>query len=597
MYLCAQMCATKKYMNKIKKIPYGMTDLETIIREGYYYVDKTSFIPKLEDEGRYVIFLRPRRYGKSMTIAMLEYYYGLQYAERFEGIFGDLYIGKNPTEKRNSYLVLSLNFSAVDSDKDKVEESFNDILLLSLRSFARRYKDYLPDGTAGLMESQTNSNAAFNSLCDRVMETDRKMYIFIDEYDNFANTLMSYDENAYRNLTHGDGFFRLFFNSLKAATTGANSVIDRLYISGVSPLTLSDVTSGFNIGKNFSTLPDYNEMVGFTEKEVTNMLQYYSDATGKFRHSPIELLEVMRPWYDNSCFSELLVGEQHMYNSDMVLYFISTYMQMRYNIPTNMIDTNVRSDYGKMRKMIRLEQTFGEKAQTLQRIAAEGYIDTELKTEFSVSELQEPNVLPSLMYYMGMLTHGCMPEGDTALVVPNLVVREQYYKYLNECYDRNLEWQMEFMKYSELGARMAKKGEGEALLRFIAEQIRENSSTRDFDSKAESFIKGYMLAKLGGMVSYFISVTEPDMNHGYADLYLEPWTEKTNHSYIIELKYLKSDATDAEVEKTRQEAIAQAHQYEASKQLRQRANARGWELHMFAIVFRGWKLITSEEIM
>ena len=179
-----------------------MTDLETIIREGYYYVDKTSFIPKLEDEGRYVIFLRPRRYGKSMTIAMLEYYYGLQYAERFEGIFGDLYIGKNPTEKRNSYLVLSLNFSAVDSDKDKVEESFNDILLLSLRSFARRYKDYLPDGTAGLMESQTNSNAAFNSLCDRVMETDRKMYILIDEYDNFANTLMSYDENAYRNLTH-----------------------------------------------------------------------------------------------------------------------------------------------------------------------------------------------------------------------------------------------------------------------------------------------------------------------------------------------------------------------------------------------------------
>lgn len=583
-------------MNKIKKIPYGRTDLETIIREGYYYVDKTRFIPKLEDEGSYVIFLRPRRYGKSLTIAMLEYYYGLQYSCRFENIFGDLYIGKHPTEERNSYLVLSLNFSAVDSDKNRVEESFNTNLLLAFRKFAYQYRSILPEGTEEKMAAHTKSNDAFNDLCASVAETDRKMYVIIDEYDNFANTLMSYDEGAYRDLTHDDGFFRLFFNSLKAVTTGADAVVDRMYISGVSPLTLSDVTSGFNIGDNFSTLADYNEMVGFTESEVREMLEYYRDATGLFNHSVDELIDIMKPWYNNNCFSDLCIDDQRMFNSDMVLYFLNQYMRSRYTIPAHMIDSNVSSDYGKMRKMIRLEQTFGQKAQILQHIATEGYSPSPLKREFSISELHEPRVLPSLMYYMGMLTYGTTPSGRTALIVPNLVVREQYFKYLDECYDRNMQWQMELWTYDNLGYRMALDGEGEALLRFVAEQIRENSSTRDFDSKAESFVKGYMLAKLGGMVSYFISETEPDMNHGYADLYLEPWTEKTAHAYIIELKYLNAGATDAEVAQKRLEAIEQADRYAADKHLQQRADAKGWTLHKFAIVFSGWKLRLVEEV-
>lgn len=581
---------------KTKKIPYGRTDLETIIREGYYYVDKTRFIPRLEEDGSYVIFLRPRRYGKSLTIAMLQYYYGIQYAGKFDNIFGGLEIGKNPTDKHNTYLVLSLNFSNVDSDKDKVEESFNSLLLLELRSFARTYKEYLPAGTEAKMEAHTNSNLAFNDLCKFLSDTDKKMYVMIDEYDNFANTLMSYDENAYMNLTHGDGFFRLFFNSLKAATTGADAVVDRMYISGVSPLTLSDVTSGFNIGNNLSMMSAYHELVGFSESEVRTMLEYYRDATGVFKHSIDELIEVMKPWYNNNCFSDRCVDKERMFNSDMVLYFLMKYISEEGTMPSNMIDTNVSSDYGKMRKMIRLEQTFGIKAQTLQKIAEDGYIIAPLKTEFSISELHEPRILPSLMYYMGMLTYGKTPNGRPALVVPNLVVREQYYKYMNECYDRNMEWLMDLWKFEELGYQMAMDGEGEPLLRLVAESLRENSSTRDFDAKAESFVKGYMLARIGSMVSYFISETEPDMNHGYADLYLEPWTEKTNHAYIIELKYLNANASDDEVAKTRLLAIDQANQYAHDKHLHQRAQTKGWTLHKFVIVFSGWKLRLLEEV-
>ena len=586
------------YSGKMKKIPYGVTNFITIIGEGFYYVDKTRFIRQLEDEGNYIIFLRPRRYGKSLTIAMLDAYYNIRYADQFDALFGKLEIGGEPTPLHNSYLVLSLNFSAVDSDKDKVEESFNTILLQSLKQFAYTYREFLPDGTVEKMGAHTRSNDAFNDLCNQVSRTGKKMYVMIDEYDNFANTLMSYDENAYCDLTHGDGFFRLFFNSLKAATTGNSTPIDRMYISGVSPLTLSDVTSGFNIGANFSLLPDYNAMVGFTEQEVSDMLQYFHDATGQFRQSVDDLIEIMRPWYDNNCFNEYSIEEDHMYNSDMVLYFISQYMKLRYHIPGEMIDPNVHSDYGKMRKMIRLEQSFGEKAQVLQNIINRGYVISPLRAEFSISELHKPANLPSLLYYMGLLTFGKTPDGeDTALVVPNLVVREQYYKYLDECYDRNLEWQMEIQNYDELSRMMAKKGEGEPLLRLIAEQIRENSSTHDFDSKAESFVKGFMLAKLGGMVSYFISETESDMNHGYADLYLEPWTEKTNHAYVIELKYCNANATDAEVEAKHTEAKNQADKYTADKHLLQRCAARGWSLHKFSIVFRGWNLAKCEEIM
>ncbi len=583
-------------MSKVKKIPYGMTNLDTIIREGYYYVDKTRFIPRLEDEGSYVIFLRPRRYGKSLTIAMLDAYYNIRYADRFDELFGNLTIGQKPTEKHNTYLVLSLNFSNVDSDKDKVEESFNMNLLQAFRKFAYIYRNILPEGTEAKMEAHTKSNDAFNDLCDQVTKTDKKMYVMIDEYDNFANTLMSYDENAYMNLTHGDGFFRLFFNSLKAATTGNGTAVDRMWISGVSPLTLSDVTSGFNIGNNLSMMSAYHELVGFSESEVRIMLEYYRDATGVFNHTVDELIDIMKPWYNNNCFSERCIDKERMFNSDMVLYFLMKYISEEGTIPVNMIDTNVSSDYGKMRKMIRLEQTFGIKAQTLQKIAEDGYIVAPLKAEFSISELHEPRILPSLMYYMGMLTHGKTPEGRPALVVPNLVVREQYYKYMNECYDRNMEWQMDLWKFEELGYRMAMDGEGEPLLRLVAESLRENSSTRDFDAKAESFVKGYMLARIGSMVSYFISETEPDMNHGYADLYLEPWTEKTSHAYIIELKYLNTNASDDAVAQTRLEAIDQANQYAQSKHLHQRAQSKGWKLHKFVIIFSGWKLRLIEEV-
>ena len=313
--------------NKIRLIPYGMSDFARIRRENRYYVDKTMFIPRLE-EFKYQMFLRPRRYGKSLMLNMLAAYYDIAYKDRFDELFGDLYIGKNPTEEHNKYLILKFDFSKVDPDYTKTQSSFNALVLNVLTDFAERYKDLLPDGSVQEIKTQNNSNTAFTILLSIVSRTKYSIYVLIDEYDNFANTLLADSESNYKDLTHGDGFFRLFFNNLKSVTNDNDAAVSRIMISGVTPLTLSDVTSGYNIGMNISMDSSFNSLAGFTETEYRQMLEYYRDTTGIFKHTVDELIQITKPWYDNNCFSEDSVGEDRMYNSDMGLNFINEYIRV-----------------------------------------------------------------------------------------------------------------------------------------------------------------------------------------------------------------------------------------------------------------------------
>ena len=308
--------------NKIRLLPYGMSDFATIRKENRYYVDKTMFIPKLE-EFKYQMFLRPRRFGKSLMLNMLAAYYDVAMKDSFDELFGGLYIGENPTEERNKYLILKFNFSGIDPDETKVQDSFNTNVLDTLVSFAKKYKDLLPEGTASKIANETKSNDAFTKLTNIIQLAGLQIYAIIDEYDNFANTMLADSESNYMNLTHGDGFFRLFFNNLKAATTENDAAVSRIMISGVTPLTLSDVTSGYNIGMNISADSQFNSLAGFTETEFRQMLEYYHDTTGVFHHTVDELIEITKPWYDNNCFSTKSVDEERMYNSDMGLYVLS----------------------------------------------------------------------------------------------------------------------------------------------------------------------------------------------------------------------------------------------------------------------------------
>lgn len=303
-----------------KRLPYGMMNFADIRLENYYYVDKTRFISMIEQADRYFFFIRPRRFGKSLTLNMLRQYYDVYTRDKFDTLFGDLYIGKYPTPDRNSYLVLYLNFSGIIGELNNYRNGLDAHCRITFENFCKKYVDLLPQGTLEGFYQVSGAVEQLDYLYQACERSGQKMYLFIDEYDHFTNAILSDADSLHRytNETHGEGYLRAFFNKVK---TGTDSSIKRCFITGVSPVTMDDLTSGFNIGTNYSLTSEFNEMMGFTEGEVREMLTYYS-TNSPFQHSVDELIEIMKPWYDNYCFAQECYGDTTMYNSNMVLYFV-----------------------------------------------------------------------------------------------------------------------------------------------------------------------------------------------------------------------------------------------------------------------------------
>ena len=336
----------------MKKIPYGLTDLKLIIEEDYYYIDKTRFLPEIEATGRFLFLIRPRRFGKSLWLATLELYYDLYYKEDAEKLLKNTWIGQHPTKERSQYLVLKFNFSAVNPAESKLERSFEEHCDEVYSEFMKKYKDILPKYFVSKLEQKSSPSSKFEFIFTEVKALHHKLYVIIDEYDNFANTILSERDgkNRYLRLTRGEGFFRHFFNKLKTGTTGNNAPVTRSFITGVSPVTMDDVTSGYNIGKNITTDFSLNEIIGFTNDEVLKMLQYY----GKYAHFDIEqLMPVLSDWYNNYRFSKK--ARLELFNSDMILYFIDKYLSEN-ELPDSFIDDNAKTDYKKLQHMITLDR-------------------------------------------------------------------------------------------------------------------------------------------------------------------------------------------------------------------------------------------------
>ena len=577
----------------MRLIPYGETDYVTIRKENSYYVDKTAFIPYFENAAKYIMFLRPRRFGKSLFLNTLAAYYDVLRKDEYEQNFGGLDIYKQTTPRQGKYMILKFNFSAVDSRRENVESSFNSNVCESIRRFVSRYENLLPDNTAELMENVTDiSNAALDKLISIVSKTPYKIYIMIDEYDNFANTLFSTDEDAYRTLTHGDGFFRLFFNVLKAMTTDNDAAVERLFLTGVSPLTLSDVTSGFNIAANLSIDPNLNDAMGFSESDVRAMLEYYRDATGNFRHTVDELVGIMKPVFNDYCFASEMIDEDRVFNPDMVLYFVMKYVAAKGRIPEKMVDPNVSTDFFKMEKMVKLEKHFGEKSQIILNIVNKGKTYFELNPEFAIAALSTPSNLKSLLYYMGLLSFAVDEKGRPCFAVPNDTVRQQYCIYLEKCYSMSLGWRTDYDKLDSLWNTLVFEGDCKPFISYIASSIDENSAVRDFNDMGEAFVKGFFLSHFCKNSS-FLSFTEQEADHGFTDIYLEPLGMK-HHAYIIELKYCKKNAPDAEVQQKREAANVQIQKYIADHRLNTKCADRKWDLHTAVVVFRGWKMEVLE---
>ena len=576
---------------KRKRIPYGMMNFAVIRRDDCYYVDKTRFIPIIEDADKFFFFIRPRRFGKSLTVSMLQHYYDIAAKDKFDALFGDLYIGKHPTSDRNSYLVLYLNFSGIVGELHNYRKGLDAHCQTMFDYFCDIYADYLPQGIKEKLDEKEGAVEQFEYLFTECNKTGQRIYLFIDEYDHFTNAILADPESLrhYTNETHGEGYLRAFFNKVKA---GTYSSIERCFITGVSPVTMDDLTSGFNIGTNYSLTQEFNQMMGFTEEEVREMLTYYS-TTSPFNHTVDELIEIMKPWYDNYCFAQKSYGETTMYNSNMVLYFVKNYI-MDGNAPEDMIEDNIRIDYEKLRMLIRKDKEFAHDASVIQTLVSQGYITGELKKGFPATSITNPDNFVSLLYYFGMLTISGTHEGKTKLTIPNQVVREQLYTYLLSTYD---EADLNFSSYekSELSSSLAYRGDWQAYFGYIADCLKRYASQRD-KQKGEFFVHGFTLA-MTAQNRFYRPISEQDTQAGYVDIFLCPLLEiysDMKHSYIVELKYAKYKDPERRVEELRQEAIAQANRYADTETVK---NAIGnTRLHKIVVVYKGMDMPVCEEV-
>ena len=574
-----------------KRIPYGMMNFAVIRRDDCYYVDKTRFIPMIEEADKFFFFIRPRRFGKSLTVNMLQHYYDILAKDKFEALFGDLYIGKHPTRDRNSYLVLYLNFSGIVGELHNYRKGLDAHCQTMFDYFCDIYADYLPKGIKEELNKKEGAVEQFEYLFTECNKTNQRIYLFIDEYDHFTNAILSDIESLHRytDETHGEGYLRAFFNKIKA---GTYSSIERCFITGVSPVTMDDLTSGFNIGTNYSLTPEFNEMIGFTEEEVRQMLTYYS-TTSPFNHSVDELIEIMKPWYDNYCFAEECYGETTMYNSNMVLYFVKNYIQ-RGKAPRDMVEDNIRIDYEKLRMLIRKDKEFAHDASIIQTLVSEGYVTGELKKGFPAVNITNPDNFVSLLYYFGMLTISGTYEGKTKLTIPNQVVREQIYTYLLSTYN---EAELNFSSYekNELASALAYRGDWKAYFGYIADCLKHYTSQRD-KQKGEFFVHGFTLA-MTAQNRFYRPISEQDTQAGYVDIFLCPLLDiysDMKHSYIVELKYAKYKDPESRVEELRLEAIAQANRYADTDTVKRAVGTT--QLHKIVVVYKGMDMPICEEI-
>ena len=585
---------------QVKLVPYGVADFAMVIEQNLYYVDKTMFIPELEKQPRNLFFIRPRRFGKSIFLSMLYSYYDCTQSHKFQSLFGNLWIGQHPTPLQGKYQVLFLDFSQITGNIDKLETKFNSYLSINLDAFVRQYSEYYQAEMEEIL-AQEDFEEKMELIFKAAKAHQYHLYLIIDEYDNFTNVILNErGEKVYHAITHADGFYRDVFKKFKGN-------FERIFMMGVSPVTLDDVTSGFNIGWNISIKPEFDEMLGFSTTDVVEMFTYYKEHGSIPADSDIDaIVNDMKPWYDNYCFAEeALKKKTRMFNCDMVLYYLRNYMDAGCP-PEEMIDPNTRTDYGKMKKLLQFDKLDGERKGIIRKIAEEEQIVTQLYESFSAYQIPKAEIFPSLLFYYGMLTIKGTRGSKLILGIPNNNVRKQYYGYLEEEYQAKA--YVDVNQLTDYYYDMAYDGKWEEGLRFMADAYAKVSSVRD-GIEAERNLQGFFMAYLN-LNDYYITAPELELNHGYCDFFLLPDLTHyaSQHSYILELKVLSKKDFSAIVEgeftedgkpmtkaeKQWREAVEQIHRYAEAPRVE--ALRQGTKLHLIIMQFERWELKRMEEV-
>lgn len=580
-----------------KRIPYGVADYGRLRRENAYYVDKTHYIPKIEAAPFYLFCIRPRRFGKSLWLSVLQHYYDVNQVDNFDFLFGETAIGRQPTADHNSYLILFFNFALVNPAIDKVEASFESNGTNEIDSFLRRYQRFFSDAEIDYIHAGANVADKLQRIFYHAVEHQLKIYLLIDEYDNFANTILTtYGQEAYHDLTHGAGFFRYFFNLLKGATGGQISGLTRLFITGVSPVTMDDVTSGFNIGTNISIDSGYNELIGFTEAEVKSMLGDYQ-GYGLLPLGVEHSLQLMQIWYNNYRFGQRATAS--MYNSDMVLYFLLR-TDADNGVPLNLIDENIRIDYNKLRHLMAVDQRLNGNFSLLRQIVEEEETTSPIKLSFPLEQILAHENFISLLYYFGLLTMAGVVDGKPLLRIPNRTVKDLMYGYIRSGFADVNVFKLDVWKLSKLLDDMAYRGQWQPFFDYLSAEIQQQASVRDH-LNGEKVLQGFLLAYLN-VTHNFLTWSEREMGGGFVDLYLEPFLSRYSgikYGYLIELEYLSNSQFnkkdfDQSLAKEKAEAVKQLHQYANDPRLAQVTKAA--TLKKLVLIYKGWELVYAAEI-
>ena len=579
-------------MQPAKRIPYGVSNFIEVITLHQYYVDKTMYLPLIEDEPDCLFFIRPRRFGKSLFVSMMRAYYDINLKDRFGELFSQLWIGQHPTPNQGAYQVLHFDFSRIGGDIGELERNFNVYCGQCIDSFIESYRHFYSDETVKQVKSLDYMTGKLNAIHIEAEKADHKLYLIVDEYDNFTNVVLNeHGEQVYRALTHASGFYREVFKVFKG-------MFSRIFMTGVSPVTLDDLTSGFNIGWHISTNPRFNQMLGFSTDDVRQMLTYYQQH-GKLpaKLDVGNIISDMKPWYNGYCFAEeALPDPNRVFNSDMVLYYLR-HLCTTGQPPKQLLDPNTRTDYNKLKRLLQLDRLDGDRKGVLLTVAEEGQIVGQIEDSFPASALTDPDIFVSLLFYYGMLTIKGTFGAQLLLGIPNNNVRKQYYNYLLELYQS--ECHLSNTRLLTHFTYMAYEGKWQPALQFMAEAYGRASSVRD-SIEGERNIQGFFMAYLS-LNDYYITAPELELNHGFCDFFLLPDLTHyaTHHSYILELKVLPHAASQATADR-----LAEAQWQEAAEQIRRYAAAprvealrQGTTLHCIVMQFDGWKLHRMEEVM
>ncbi|MEN9610567.1 MAG: hypothetical protein RLZZ628_1381 [Bacteroidota bacterium] len=560
------------------KIPYGKSDFRTIVEEAYFYQDRTSYIQTLENwDTTYLLYLRPRRFGKSLWISTLHYYYGLQYQIAFDKLFGHTYIGKNPTRLANKYLVLRFDFSGINTaNEQSTYDGFFSNVSKGIGHFLEVYSDFFSKDQKKDILSEKEPNEILKTLLYHAYNcpTIPKIYILIDEYDHFANELISFNYAYFMDIVTENGYVRKFYEVLKMYT--GNGLVERIFITGVSPVTVDSLTSGFNISKNISLSRTFHQMVGFDEKEVEYILAKIEMAADDIPKAIAD----MRLWYNGYLFCPDL--DKRLYNPNMVLYFAAEYAE-RKNYPRELLDPNIASDYSKIQKLFNIQGNADQYTTILRDLLEKGEVTAALTAQYSFKRGFTQSDLVSLLFYMGFLTIKGEHLNRYTFTFPNYVIKKLYADYFYSSILEKASLPFDNKPVNDAIEVMADTGDPKTFFEQVKLVIKY-FSTRDAAHFNENTLKAVIISLLHQQRFYYIH-SEYETDWTYMDVYLEAIRgQKPQFEVAMELKYVQKGGKKA-IDTLLKAAKMQLQGYLDSAKFNTRTNIKS-----FVVVVAGDKL-------